>query len=71
MAYKLTTITISQAAQELNVTEQEFRALLRPFYKTWKTVKRIKYGYFKVIKLNLEIEKDDRLRKIIFGEKDV
>ena len=71
MIYKPTTILVSQAAQELNMTEQEFRDLLKPLYKNWRTVKRIKYGYFKVIKLDLEVEKDDQLRKIIFGEKDV
>ena len=69
MAYKLTTILVEQAARELNMSESEFRTLLRPLYKNWKTVKRIKYGYFEVIKLDLEVEKNDQLRKMIFGKK--
>ena len=59
MAYKLTTILVEQAAQELNMTEQEFRVLLKPLYKNWKTVRRIKYGYFKAVKLNLEIDRGE------------
>ena len=59
MAYRLTTILVSQAAQELNLTEQEFRSLLKPLYKNWQIVKRVKYGYYQAIRLNLEIDRGE------------
>lgn len=46
---KITTILVTHAAHELGLTQEQFRILLKPFYKNWETVKRIKYHFFTTI----------------------
>ena len=41
-----TSITITDACTQLNLDESQFRALIKPFYKNWETVKRIKFSIF-------------------------
>ncbi len=44
-----TTITVSQASQQLGLEESQFRALLQPLYSNWENIKRISTKNFKVI----------------------
>lgn len=46
---KITTILVTHAAHELGVSQEQFRQWLKPFYKNWEKVKRIKYEYYTTI----------------------
>ena len=48
-ATKITTILVTHAAHELGVSQEQFRQWLKPFYKNWEKVKRIKYEYYTTI----------------------
>lgn len=47
--HKITTILVTHAAHELGVSQEQFRQWLKPFYKNWEKVKRIKYEYYTTI----------------------
>ena len=46
---KISTIRVNHASHDLGVTEEQFRPWLKPFYKNWEKVQRIKYEYYEII----------------------
>ena len=46
---KISTIRVNHASHDLGVTEEQFRPWLKPFYKNWGKVQRIKYEYYEII----------------------
>ena len=49
------TVTVKQAAIELNISESDLRALLQPYYKTYKTIKRVNREYISEIQAYRDI----------------
>lgn len=54
------TIPVTHAAHECGLTQEQFRSLLQPHYKSWETVKRIKFEIYQSILQSL-IERAEQL----------
>ena len=57
---KISTIRVNHASHDLGVTEEQFRQWLKPFYKNWDKIQRIKYEYYEIIAESI----NDRIREL-------